>query len=222
MQEVFITKDSSPTLLSHDFGIHYHSVNGALTETQIVFINAGLMFQIENGLKEIRILEYGFGTGLNIIETICAVSDIDVTIHIHTIEAFPVHLDIIESYITALNVSEKQKKILLQLHQCPWGDEIQIADNVRFTKYHTNFEVFESALLFDLIYFDCFAPESQPQFWEVPFLTKVHAIMQNNGVLTTYCAKGSFKRNLKDVGFKIQALPGPPGKREMTRAEKLI
>jgi tRNA U34 5-methylaminomethyl-2-thiouridine-forming methyltransferase MnmC len=222
VQEIFITKDASPTLISEKFGVAYHSLNGAVTETQVVFINAGLHFQIQNGYQEIHILEYGFGTGLNVFETIRAVENLEIKINLHTLEAFPISESDAIAFLSALHLTEKYKNIFLQLHTCQWDTTIQIAENVTFTKHLQGFDTFDFTLKFDLIYFDCFAPESQPQFWESIFLKKVFLQLQESGVLTTYCAKGSFKRNLKEVGFEIEPLPGPPGKREMTRAIKII
>ena len=104
------------------------------------------------------------------------------------------------------------------MHTSDWSEEIQIGPYFRFTKYNTDFLTFQTNQLFDIIYHDAFAPQTHPEVWSEDFLMQCHELLKPGGILITYCAKGSFKRDLKKTGFKVVALPGPIGKREITRA----
>ena len=111
--------------------------------------------------------------------------------------------------------------VFLKLHETEWNETIQISENFTFKKLNQKFEDLSFESQFDVVYFDAFAPTSQPELWEIPVLKIMYDALLPQGFLTTYCAKGVVKRTLKSIGFKIEALPGPPGKREMTRAVKI-
>jgi tRNA U34 5-methylaminomethyl-2-thiouridine-forming methyltransferase MnmC len=217
--EPIITGDGSTTLFVRDLNEHYHSTFGAITESGVVFIDAGLKPVLQNA-DWINVLEIGFGTGLNALLSFLAANG--KTIHYTTIEAFPVDQNIIE----ALNFSDFLKSenagtIFGLLHQVPWETEQIIADQFFITKCHSKIE---AIVLpdghFDLVYFDAFGPEVQPELWTVEIFSKIGKSMKKGGVLTTYSAKGQIRRNLQSAGFIVEKLPGPPGKRHITRATK--
>ena len=137
------------------------------------------------------------------------------------LEAYPISLEQAQAmnYPDLLAANELEK--FLHLHQSPWNQSEQLSDHFEFHKIKTLFQDYDFPQKFDLIYMDAFAPNAQAEFWEEPFLAKLHASLLTQGVVCSYCAKGSFKRALKAVGFEIEALPGPPRKREMTRATKI-
>lgn len=216
----YTTQDGSSSLISNQFGESYHSRHGAIQESNHVFINAGLDYLIEKDYKKIKILEIGFGTGLNALLTLIKSDSLNNTlIHYHGIEAYPITLDEAKTLNYHLQLGVDQTR-LINLHTSGWQEEVHLGDNFRFTKYKSTFESFTSDQVFDLIYFDAFAPTTQSHLWETPFLSSIYKLCASGATLVTYCAKGSFKRALKEVGFKLESLPGPAKKREMTRAIK--
>jgi tRNA U34 5-methylaminomethyl-2-thiouridine-forming methyltransferase MnmC len=218
MNEIVLTKDNSPTILSEKFGIAYHSIHGALTETNHVFIDAGLKFYHEKGNTNISILEYGFGSGLNVFQAIKYAINHSIVLNMNTLELYPISLDEALLFANELNLTVEDRDLFLRIHQSDWEVKVPIYSNVFLTKRLIDFNEYKHIECFDIVFFDAFAPESQPEFWDKEFLTKVYNSLNDNGIMTTYCAKGSFKRALKEVGFRIESIPGPPGKREMTRA----
>ena len=218
---LFETQDGSHSLFSKEYGVSYHSKYGAIQETQHVFINAGLRLKaIEQ--TEISILEIGFGTGLNAYMTIFESEKRGLTIDYVGVEAYPVSKEITQQLNYAKQVNQPESQAIFDtIHDIEWDVPHSINEHFRLTKVNKRFEELDYVSKFDLIYFDAFAPTSQPELWEIPLLTIMFNALKPNGVLVTYCAKGQFKRNLKAVGFTIEAIPGPPGKREMTRAIKL-
>lgn len=215
--ELFTTSDGSHSLLSAVFDVPYHSRHGALSETQHVFIDAGL--KSKQCYNQVSILEIGFGTGLNAYMSFLEGKSLDLSIYYETIEAYPVEMDIVHN----LNFAEQlnaQKSQFLKLHELNWNYEHAFERKFTFQKKLTTFQDFTTSHSFDVIYFDAFAPNAQPKLWETGFLSKMYTLLNEDGVLVTYCAQGQFKRNLKAIGFSIEALPGPIGKREMTRARK--
>lgn len=218
-QEIRLTSDGSPTLLSKRFGVTYHSIHGAIQESEHVFINAGFRYFSEP--QALSILEIGFGTGLNAYMTYLENQKTDKQLSYTGIEAFPVG----KEQLAALNYPELLNKeetaaIFKQMHHCPFGQSVQLAKNFIFEKRLMKFEELEDQSMYHLIYFDAFGPASQPELWGEELLQKMYDALLPGGVLVTYCAKGVVKRTLKAIGFSIEALPGPPGKREMTRAKK--
>jgi tRNA U34 5-methylaminomethyl-2-thiouridine-forming methyltransferase MnmC len=164
--------------------------------------------------KQIKILEVGFGTGLNALLTLQQHPDIQ--IQYTTLEPYPLPAEIFKQ----LNYTGKDE--LLALHACDWNSTQEISDNFTLTKFQATLE--QSQLpenFFDVIYFDAFAPSSQPELWTQQAFSKIRDVMTRASVFVTYCAKGQVKRDLKSVGFVVESVPGPPGKREMVRAIKL-
>lgn len=218
---LFETADGSHSLFSEQYGVSYHSKYGAIQETQHVFINAALRFKAVIQ-KEISILEIGFGTGLNAYMTLLEAAKRDLVIRYTTIEAYPISYQQATTLnYTALLNDEVFPAHFLQMHSADWATTLPITEQFQFLKQQIKFEAIDFDSQFDIIYFDAFAPNSQPELWEADVLSIMYKALKQDGVLVTYCAKGVVKRTLKAVGFQIEALKGPPGKREMTRAIKL-
>lgn len=216
--EIILSGDGSHTLISPIFQTAYHSHHGAITESEVVFIEAGLTFLQSQGYQNIRVFEMGFGSGLNALLAKIWSEKEKINLKYHTVEAYPVPIEVIRQ----LNYTDKigHHQDFLSMHTCSWGDEHVIDDHFVFCKWKCPIEELQLNKTFDAIFFDAFAPSSQPHLWEEKNIKKMYDLLQYGGVLTSFCAQGAFKRHLKAVGFTVQSLPGPPGKREMTRAIK--
>lgn len=217
MVSIVATNDGSHTIQLQNKNVTYHSINGAIQETNHVFINAGLKYLIEQGYTNINLLEVGFGTGLNVLLSVT--NAINQKIFCNTIEPFPLDSSIIQklNYGTVL----QQQNLFDMLHNSAFDLEIKVNSNFTLLKSNCYLQSFESTKKFNLVYFDAFAPDDQPELWTEEVFTKVYNFMQPNAVLVTYCSKGIVNRTMKHVGFAIQKLQGPPGKREMIRATKI-
>ena len=218
--DLIMTQDGSYTLYSKDHEVTYHSRYGAIQESNHVFINSGLLPILKKQIK-ISILELGFGTGLNVLLTWKNSSDIEkASIDFHSFDVFPLPKRILDAcaYKECLQIpTEISEKILMS----DWDKDIEVDSRFSLTKYHK--DILKENLpknYFDIIYFDAFSPESQPELWSISLFEKIYESMTEKAVLVTYCAKGEVKRILKKIGFSLESLPGPPGKREMTRATK--
>lgn len=219
--EIRQTKDGSATLYVPELNEHYHSVNGALQESMHVFIRAGLEFMGQNQ-SEIKILEVGFGTGLNALLTIQQNLIFQKKIFYHTLEKYPLTPNLIkEMHFEQFILNPELLDYLQPLHTSPWNEPTNITPDFTLLKSETDLQTYLfPEEHYDLIYFDAFAPEKQPELWTDAIFVKLFVALKWKGCLVSYCAKGSFKRSLKAAGFIVDALPGPTGKREMTRAIK--
>lgn len=221
LQTTFILKrtaDGTDTLFSAEMMETYHSVNGAAQESRHVFIEAGLQ-QIKQ--DAIKIFEVGFGTGLNALLTWEVAHQNHLEIEYDAIEAFPISATIIET----INYRELLHEIIpdafLKIHETGWNQQIELETKCfALKKIHANFTEYEFIKKYDLIYFDAFAPDKQPEMWEENLFQKIYNALNENGILVTYCAKGEVRRRLQRCGFTVERIPGPPGKREMLRASK--
>ncbi|MDH5598055.1 MAG: tRNA (5-methylaminomethyl-2-thiouridine)(34)-methyltransferase MnmD [Cyclobacteriaceae bacterium] len=220
MLELIETKDKSHTLYNSALDETYHSRHGAITESKYVFIEKGLQYRLE--MKEgnpCNILEVGFGTGLNAFLTLLNIRDKDQLVHYHTLEPYPLGKEIYQQ----LNYPEflGEKNLFIALHEGEFECENLIDEKFFLSKTG---ETIHSVDLFSdyyhLIYYDAFAPSKQADVWDLSHFEKIFRAMAPRGVLVTYCAKGQLKRDLKQVGFEVETLPGPPGKKEMVRAVK--
>lgn len=216
-----LTKDGSHTMVSEKFGATYHSVHGAVNESNYVFIDHGLVsFINQHHPLEISILEMGFGTGLNAYLSLLKAKELNLSLNYETIEAYPVDPQMISTLNYTNGQTDEHKALFTFLHACSWNKEHEVMPGIKFTKHLTLLEAFESSWHFDLIYFDAFAPSDQPELWSEAIFTKLYQLLNKEGLLVTYCAQGQMKRHLKAAGFSVKALKGPPGKREMTVAVK--
>jgi tRNA U34 5-methylaminomethyl-2-thiouridine-forming methyltransferase MnmC len=219
--ELVLTTDGSHTLRSQQFGVEFHSVHGAVQESTHVFIHSGLKPMLESGSKCIHILEMGLGTGLNaLLVRQIAQQRPEVEFIYTTYEQFPISPVVVAAlnYPAQLGMAAKD---FYDLHDCGWEERIQLDANFSLHKrradYLNDTDRPYTPGEIDLLFYDAFAPSSQPEFWEPEGLAVSFEALRSGGSLVTYCAKGQFKRNLRTVGFKVVPLPGPPGKREMTK-----
>jgi len=218
--KIFTTNDGSHTLQSDQFGVSYHSMHGAIRESNHVFLQNGLrMLTVLE--QKVRVLELGFGTGLNAFLTYLESVNRDLRVYYQAVEAYPVSIQLVHqlNYAQLLNASEFQKDFL-SLHQVDWDKNLKPGDTFRFQKRQCMFQEIEYSSEFDIVYYDAFGPSAQPELWNLDMMKRVHQALRKGGILVTYCAQGQFKRHLKELGFVVERLPGPPGKREMTRAIK--
>ena len=213
-KELIITKDGSHSLFVPDLNETYHSVHGSISEAIHVFINSGLL---SHPKKNINILEIGFGTGLNTLLTLENIHEKKV--HYTTLEPFPISQDIY-SKLNFHDLINSDADTFLELHTSDWEEEVFISENFTLYKTQKKIQNFISKKNFDVIYFDAFSPEKQTEMWTVEVFEKCFNLLNEDGFLITYCAKGIFRRTLKSVGFEVISLDGPPGKRQMTRANK--
>jgi tRNA U34 5-methylaminomethyl-2-thiouridine-forming methyltransferase MnmC len=217
-REIIQTQDGSTTIQITEWNECYHSKFGAIQEAQHVFIKNGLSL-FEN--KTISILEIGFGTGLNAFITFLESKKLHQIIDYVGVEAFPITAEEVLSmnYISELN-AESERSIFEKMHEYDWEKQIVLSDNFLFTKREQFFADIDDLEKFDLIYFDAFGYNVQPELWSTAIFQKMFNALKTNGVLVTYAARGVVKRSMKEVGFTVEKLAGPPGKREMFRARK--
>lgn len=219
-REVRTTEDGSSTIYIPDWGECYHSVHGAGNESNHIFIEAGLKFVLQKR-SDIHVLEVGFGTGLNAFLSFA--NSTGYTLYYMGLEPHPLN----DAEILQLNYPEVSgfsdlKDIFNTIHNCAWEKDCLL--NTDFTLHKTMIKLQDARLpenYFDLVYFDAFAPTIQPALWQSQIFRKLNASMKTGGILVTYSSKGDVKRALLESGFKIEKLPGPKGKREFCRAEKL-
>ncbi len=214
------TADGSSTLFAPALNQHYHSTHGAVQESLHVFIEAGLH---HFKTTEIAILEIGFGSGLNAFLTLLETQKAAQKVTYTAVEKFPIsnELAVGLNYADRFAENPDAQKLFAALHSAAWEVAVKITPNFTLVKQQKDFLEITDQAAFDVIYFDAFSPEAQPELWTEAFLTQMHNALKPGCILVTYCAKGQVKRNLKAAGFMVETLPGPPGKREMTRAVKI-
>ena len=213
-KELIITKDGSHSLFVPDLNETYHSVHGSISEAIHVFINSGLL---SHPKKKINILEIGFGTGLNTLLTLENIKNRK--IHYTSLEPYPISSEIYNK-LNFHTVTNSNSETFLKLHTSDWEEKVFISENFTLYKTQKKIQNFISEKKFDIIYFDAFSPEKQTEMWTTEVFEKCFDLLNKDGFLVTYCAKGIFRRTLKSVGFEVISLDGPPGKRQMTRANK--
>ncbi|OAD92131.1 SAM-dependent methyltransferase [Aequorivita soesokkakensis] len=214
------TGDGSYTLHISEWDEQYHSKHGAIAEALHVFIKEGLYYWLsENSKTEISIMEIGFGTGLNAFLTFLESEKNKLKVNYTGVEAYPLILEEIKTlnYTSLLKASEE---IFLQLHTSPWEEKTIISENFNLTKQQKFFSEITAENTFDLIYFDAFGIRVQPELWTEEIFQKMHNALIPNGALVTYAANGNARRAMQAVGFKVERLAGPPGKKEMLRGTK--
>ncbi len=220
-RKIITTGDGSKTIQIEDWNEQYHSIHGAIQEANHVFIKHGLLFFIETyqNHNPIHILEIGFGTGLNTFLTFLKSIETKTQIHYTGVEAFPVKEEEISqlNYVKELNANAE---LFSKLHHSSWETQQDITDTFKLIKQQKEFKDIEDKNLYDIIFFDAFGARVQPELWTEDIFKKMFDALKAHGVLVTYSAKGSVRRAMQAVGFKVEKLPGPLGKREMLRAIK--
>jgi tRNA U34 5-methylaminomethyl-2-thiouridine-forming methyltransferase MnmC len=219
-REIIQTLDGSTTIHLPDWNECYHSKHGAIQEAYHVFIKNGLsLFQNQ----PISILEIGFGTGLNSFITYLESKKHNQSIEYVGVEGYPISADEVlqMNYIAELD-AEGERAVFELMHQCSWEVNCALSSNFGLTKRNQLFNEINDQNKFDLIYFDAFGYRVQPELWSTEIFAKMYAALKEEGVLVTYAARGVVKRSLLEVGFTVEKLAGPPGKREMFRAIKTV
>ena len=217
-REIITTADGSKTIQIKEWGEQYHSKHGAIQEAYHVFIHSGLQL-FQKG--SVSILEIGFGTGLNAMITILESEKQKLDIDYTGVEAYPVSPDELAqlNYLEELNALTREKEFYL-MHSSAWEEKISITPQFKLSKHKKDFTQIADINKFNLIYFDAFGARVQPELWTVPIFEIMYNSLKKDGYLVTYAAKGSVRRAMLEVGFLVERLPGPPGKREMLRAKK--
>ena len=226
-RKIITTADGSKTIQIEEWNEQYHSIHGAIQEANHVYIKHGLLFcfdrlnSLDDGSQEISILEIGFGTGLNAFLTLLQAEEHNIDIHYTGVEAFPISA----KEMTALNYAEElhvpeKTSLFEEMHHIPWENDKRLTPYLTLHKQQKFFKDITNNDQFDLIYFDAFGARVQPELWTESIFKTMFDALKSGGVLVTYAAKGSVRRAMLSVGFSVEKLPGPPGKREMLRARK--
>lgn len=222
-REINITEDGSHTISIPEMNVTYHSTYGAMRESLHVFIEAGLHFYLSQnpGIEKMKVLEMGFGTGLNALLTLVTAGESKIPVYYESIEAYP-----LEPAITsrlnygALLQQPDAPSYLEQLHNAPWNEVANITAVFELKKSQCELINFSSNEVFNVVYYDAFAPNAQPELWTADVFKKIANLLVEGGILVTYCSKGSARRAMREAGLRVKKLPGPPGKWEMVRAVK--
>jgi tRNA U34 5-methylaminomethyl-2-thiouridine-forming methyltransferase MnmC len=217
LNQLFTTSDGSHTLFVPELNEHYHSIYGAVQESNHIFINTGFDFCRADPLN---IFEVGFGTGLNALLTAVKSRNEDRIVNFTTIEKYPVTEDVTCLLNHYRFAGSEGKEIAGLIYSSAWDTIVKITDNFNLMKIRGDFREISLKGTYDLIYFDAFGPDKQPEMWTMKIFEKIAEITKKDGVFVTYSAKGDVKRKLKACGFNVSLLPGPPGKRQMIRAVK--
>ena len=214
-RRIILTEDGSHSLYVEGMEEPYHSIHGAIQESRHVFIEAGLK-ALE--CKDLRILEMGFGTGLNALLTLMEAETRKCNIHFHSVEKYP----LTEKEYSQLNFEKSlpdcPQGSLSKLHSSPWNKKIELSSHFSLFKEQADFREMKAKGPFDLVYYDAFAPQKQAHLWRQEQFKIIARKMRPGGLLVTYTSMGSVRRALNACGFHIEKIPGPPGKREIVRA----
>lgn len=224
-RNIIITEDGSSTIYFPEWDEHYHSKHGAIQEAYHVFLEKGLyhLHKRHPTLKKIAILEIGFGTGLNTFITYLEAKKRALKINYTGVEAYPIDSEEISqlNYVSQLKAAA-EKDIFEQLHTSKWEETTSISATFYLKKRKQFFKNITDENAFNLIYFDAFGARVQPDLWTEEIFAKMYKALKPQGILTTYAAKGSVRRAMQTVGFNVERLEGPPGKREMLRATRCL
>ena len=218
MNQIIKTSDGSDTIFVPELNEHYHSIHGAVQESSYIFINCGFDFCKADPLN---IFEVGFGTGLNALLTAIKCMEGDREVNYTSIEKYPID----EITVKTLNhyqfAGESGKEIYNSIHSANWNERVNICRKFNLMKISGDLTSDVIKGNYDLIYFDAFGPDKQPEMWSKEIFSVLAGVTKINGIFVTYSAKGEVKRNLRACGFEVTLLPGPPGKRQRIRAVKI-
>lgn len=218
LNQIVNTEDGSHTIYVPELNEHYHSVHGAVQESTHIFLNNG--FEACKA-DPVYILEIGFGTGLNALLTAIRCMSGNRKVYYTTIENHPLKVEITGSLNYFEYAGENGEEIFHLIHAVPWNQREIICENFYIEKIENDFTKIHLSGKYDLIYFDAFGPDKQPEMWTKEMFSGIASVTNKDGILVTYSAKGEVKRSLKACGFEVTLLPGPPGKRQMIRAVKI-
>ena len=220
-KQIITTADGSKTIHFPEWNESYHSKHGALQEAQHVYIQSGLVHRVQKDIPEtLNLLEIGFGTGLNAMLSLLFAQENQLKINYHSLEKFPLEKTTLNE-LSYAELFSSESSLFERLHAVEWEKQIEITPLFSLKKINTDLRVFQTDSKYDLIYFDAFGPRVQPELWVKPILQNMYDMLNTNGVWVTYSCKGSVRRDLLDIGFQVEKIPGPPGKREMLRAIKI-
>jgi len=219
MLKIISTSDGSQTVYVPELDEHYHSTFGAVRESLHIFIRYGYKSVSTDPLM---ILEFGFGTALNALLTLYESLNDGRRVNYVSVEKYPLKDDIYKQLDYSKFLPAGKKSYFKLLHECPWEEKCMISDNFSLLKIEKDFRNIVMDKTFDIIYFDAFAPGKQPDLWTADMLRLVSALTKKGGVFVTYSAKGQLRRELTELGFRVEHPPGPPGKRHITRAVKTV
>ncbi len=216
--KIVTTKDHSTTVYHPELDEHYHSLHGAVAESRHVFIEAGLKPMLQKEAR-LSILEVGFGTGLNALLTLLEVENSEIQIYYQGLEPFPLQQNVLQQIeLPDLFSNSMFKQQFQEIHAVGWEEPLAIARNFELHKSLHGIEAKKFSKIFNLVYFDAFAPQKIPNLWSEEVFAKLYGCLAPQGILVTYSAAGMVKRNLRSAGFKVERLPGASGKHHMLRA----
>lgn len=218
-RELIVTSDGSHSIRDQQTGAAFHSMHGAIQESEQVYIN--VLRPVLNTKKTIHVLEMGFGTGLNALLTRLAIEDTSVSVRYTALERYPLSMDMVQQ----LNYCDQLKSpefcsFFQEMHACPWETDQLLSGNFMLHKIKAGPEEMPVNIAADIVYYDAFAPEVQPELWTTDVFTKMASAMQPGGILATYCSKVAIQKAMKAAGLTVQKRPGPWGKREVISAYK--
>lgn len=212
------TADGSLTLHSVHWDVFHHSVHGAVQESTHVFIKAGLLHMNK---AHVDVLEVGLGTGLNLLLTWVRCLEGKLTVDYTALEPHPLSSMQLEELAHCCDLGwPGLHEPFMERMTSDSAEALPAMGGLLFRKLNTRVEGFGADAAFDVIYFDAFGPKTQPELWTTDVFDRMHRALRPGGVLVTYCAKGSVRRNMLAAGFTVERLQGPPGKREMLRATR--
>lgn len=216
-REIRTTGDGSHTLYVQELDEPYHSMYGSIQESSHVFIEEGLL-QIKD--NTIRILECGLGTGLNLLLTLAKAGKQRKKVYYHAVEKYPLTADEYRILNFESFIADAPPESLFSIHEGPWDQPFELAGHFTLFKERADFRNMDPNGSFDLVYYDAFAPNKQPSLWSEQVFSSIYSLMNPGAILVTYTSKGAVRRTLTTCGFKVEKVPGPPGKREMIRATR--
>ena len=214
--ELIETGDGSHTLFRPDLNESYHSIHGAIQESMHIFINPGIT---KSEKSVLRIFEVGFGTGLNVILSLIEAEKLKVSLTIDSIEKYPLSLETISKLNYPQYLPAEYKHLFHEIHEKEWNKSITI-NSLKLTKISQDLRSYEFQDSYDLVYFDAFSPEKEPDLWLREIFLKIYNALNIGGYLLTYSVKGQVRRDMQDIGFTVEKLPGPPGKKQILKAIK--
>lgn len=219
--ELHTTEDGSLTLYAPTFGEHYHSMHGAVQESEHIYLGLALrerMSSWQEGDAPLRLFEVGFGTGLNALLSWREAEERHIPLQYYSIEKFPITPELYEAlHYEGLGEEREVKDQLLRLHTAPWDEAVELSPFFTLYKLRGDLTTCTFPEKLSVIYYDAFSPESQPELWAEELFQRLGQVASSGAILSTYCAKGEVRRRLQRSGFLVERLPGPPGKREVLR-----